>query len=812
MLFRKTLFIIDPTRKYLFDVNQNVTIKKLKRMIVAAADLNKVGLRIFHDGIEYTSLDDKALDELFPNLQLVEFTIQYSYDQVEDLEEIIDLKLLQYCNLHNGKYPYFYCFTCGKSICSDCLRTGEHDNHETKEKYDYLQGSRNLVEILFKDLNDMFKNAKGGNNDSIEELKAKVSFQYFPKLVEMVKQIEQKMLNLILFFLEKEKGNFKIIENNINLLKNHCQEGLDKLKKEIIIEDIIIDEDAFLTFHSKFKEIGNEKERFRDDIEKYKRFSDNFNIIKRIIEQTYKEIYNFLLKYLNITEFLDLKRQIETENIDVVDKEHIFQKLLSNVKKRSPSGVKYEPNTTIYPSTKEFKIEERKNPRVNFLLTSNQKEKGQNDLPSNMFFNASNNVGYLNNDINNKNNTTTYNYPENNNNNFASNTKAQEYTINNMSGPNQNSINQDRNYCIQNENANINVLKSSNPLQNTSNDNVNRFYNSNIINNDYTVNNFASSNLSNSKNKNNNVVQSNYYLRSRNINPVKESKEENENDIYEEIEEDEEGSKGSIYHVVCNIVPSKNQVILYNVDLDTTLRKNITFPKIIGITHFLEESAWVNHNNKLYILGGINDFSQSTKIFLEYDPVKESIKRLPDCKYNHSRHSLFAYDNQIFVVGGDRLECEKYDIINNEWKSLPNILFKQIYPVLYVHNDILYSFFGIDENIRKTDDAQKLNLKNSKSKWMRLNYKRNDCNLCVFGCGIAKIDDNSVLFLGGMDDTGVRNEAIKFDFSNLTAYKTNYVLEHNAYFKDSSLLKLSSKGYGNFSIDDKNPFLKIHVK
>ena len=147
---RQTLFIVDPTRKYLFDVNQNITIKKLKRMIVAAADLNKVGLRIFHDGVEYTAYDDSALDELFPDLQQVEFYLQYTYDQVEDLEEIIDLKLKQCCPEHKGKYPYFYCFTCGRSICNDCLKSGAHNNHETKEKYDYLQDSRNLVELLFK--------------------------------------------------------------------------------------------------------------------------------------------------------------------------------------------------------------------------------------------------------------------------------------------------------------------------------------------------------------------------------------------------------------------------------------------------------------------------------------------------------------------------------------------------------------------------------------------------------------------------------------------------------------------------------------
>ena len=758
---RQTLFIVDPTRQYLFDVNQNITIKKLKRMIIAAADLNKVGLRIFHDGVEYTNNDDDALDQLFPDLQKVEFDIRYSYDQVEDLEEIIDLKLKQYCPEHNGKYPYFYCFTCKKSICSDCLRSGAHNDHETKEKYDYLQESRNLVELLFKDLKDIFKNAKGINDESIEDLKAKVSVQFFPELVRMVKQIEQNMINLIVFFLEKEKGNFKTIENNVNLLKDHCEEGLDKLKKEIVIEDLMIDENVFLTFDSKFKEIGKEKEKFKEDIEKYKQFSKNLNLIQSIIEKTYKEIYNFLLKYLNDAELEDIKSKIDSENINVVDKNKIFEKLLSNIKKKQGSGTKYDSNinTNTYnlrsrkvppPNTKEFDIDENKNKKVNFLLSSTQKDNKDKNTPSNLFNtttslnNADQNV-ILNKDINPNTNLNCY---DSGNKNLAGQNENQ-----NMNDPNYNFI----------ENKKI-FLQAGNPSQNLINDN--------------------------------------------NINKAAETKEIN--DINEEkMEEEEESSKGPIYHVVCNIVPPKNEVILYNVDLNNIVHKNIEFSKITGLNHFLEESAWVNHNNKLYILGGADDFSKSTQIFLEYDPYKNTLKRLPDSKFTHSRHSLFAYNNQIFVVGGDRLECEKYDIINNEWSTLPNLSFKQIYPVLYVHNNILYSFFGIDENFKKTDNAQKLILKNNRSKWTKLIYKRNDCNLCVYGCGIAKISDDSILFLGGMDETGIRQDAIQFDFSNLNATKTNFIVEEKAYFKDSVLLKLSAKSYGNFSIEETNPFLQI---
>ena len=772
---RQTLFIVDPTRQYLFDVNQNITINKLKRMIVAAAELNKVGLRIFHDGVEYTNYGDSCLDQLFPDLQRVEFHLQFKYDQVEDLEEIIDLKLKQYCDIHNGKYPYFYCFTCGKSICSDCLRSGVHNNHDTKEKYDYLQESRNLVELLFKDLKDILKNAKGVNNESIEDLKGKVSIQFFPKLIEMVKQIENNMLNLILFFLEKEKDNFKTIENNVNLLKNHCKEGLDKLKQEIVIEDMMINEDVFLTFDSKFKEIGKEKEKFKEDIEKYKRFSENLNLIQNIIEKTYNEIYEFLLKYLDITEFENIKLKINEQNIGVIDKNEIFKKLLSNVKKRPGSELKDDNNKVnsntcflrsrnVPPAqTKEFNVDEGPKKRVNFLLTSTQKNnKSRNALNDDNNGNLTNNLPNYNNEYKNNNNLNN-NYKE-----FDDKNRNISSGLNIVGTPNDN-INQNQNID--------NFLKDQNP-------------------NNLTSFNSSSYNYNNPS-----------YIQTQNINTENSGRKQT-NEKYEEMEDDRE-EKGPIYTVVCNIIPSSDQIVLYNVDLDTIMRRKIEFSYTHGTTHFLDECAWVNFNNKVYILGGMNDFNQSTKIFLEYDPIKNIIRRLPDSINTHSRHSLFAYNNEIFVVGGDGLECEKYNIINNEWSNLPNLEFKQIYPVLYVHNNILYSFFGIDENTKKTDNAQKLNISNKRGKWVRLTYNRNGCNLCVYGCGIAKTGETCILFLGGMDDNGIRNDAIQFDFSNLTASKTNYVLEEKAYFKDSFLLRLSPKNYGNFSIDNRHPFLKI---
>ena len=839
----QTLFIVDKNRKYLFDVNQDILIKKLKNMISSASGLNKVGLRLFHEGKEYTEYDESSLDELFPNLDLIEFYIQYSYEQIDDIEEIINLKLKQFCNKHNGKYPYFYCFTCRNSICSDCLFSGAHKGHEIKEKYDYLQESKNLVELLFKDLKDILKNTKDNSNDSVEQLKAKVNIQFFPKLVDMVKQIEKKMMNLILFFLEKEKGNYNTIENNVKLLKSHCEEGLDKLKKEIVIEDMMLDENVFLTFDSKFKQIGNEKEKFKDDIEKYKKFSDNLFLIQSIIEKTYKEIYDFLNKYLIVAEFDDIKNKLNSQDISIIDKKIIFDKLLSNIKRKDLNELKVPIEENINDYNNSRKKNFAKNEKMNIdkddinngdLIKDNNNIEGkENYIEINTDINNYNNndeknkiraqkkknlifeSGYLNNNNvnNNLNNNTNYNYTnpfyQGAKNIINEPSKKEKSEINNYDNDND----YDADYIEEKEKDDYNNNKDNNNLNNINTKN----YRNNNLNNSRLEPHIMNLRSGNQKI---NFGQSNNNRLNENRNQYNENKIREEQDYNntqnimktkkEESDEDDLIYEGKIYNIVCNIVPPKNQVVLYDVDKDSIIRKEINFSPLLGLNHFLSECAWVNNNNKLYILGGVDDFSKSTKIFLEFDPIKDKIRRLPDSKYTHSRQSLFAYNDQIFVVGGDRLECEKYDINKNEWSILPNLSFKQIYPVLYVHNDVLYSFFGIDENIRKTDNIQKLNLKNSnKGKWQKVNYKRNKCNLNVFGCGIAKINDNSVLFLGGMDDNGIRDEAIQFDFNNLSAKKTEFLLEEKAYFKDSVLLRLSPNDFGNFSIEESNPFLKI---
>ena len=328
----KTIFILDKNRRYSFDVNQNITIRNLKKMIIAAASLGRAHLRIFHDGTEYTSKDEESLEFLFPTLEIIIFDLGISAESIDVYDDFISLKLnKEYCPLHYSKYPYFYCYTCGKSICSECVFSNAHNGHDYKEKYDYLQSGQELVSLLFKDLND---NIKGIDDQFTLELKDKIRIQFFSRLKKMVEEIERKLVEVLDEFIKRNKKNIEIVKNNMVNLREHCGEGLDELKDKICIEDMMLDEEIFLTFDKKFKDIASEKNKILKDIEEYKQFKQQLKIISNSVEKIYNEIYSFLDKYLTSDIYMKIMKEIDKIDIMPLSKKDIFYRILSDVKKR----------------------------------------------------------------------------------------------------------------------------------------------------------------------------------------------------------------------------------------------------------------------------------------------------------------------------------------------------------------------------------------------------------------------------------------------------------------------------------------------
>ena len=784
-IIRQTLFYVDKNRKYLFDVNQNITIHTLKKMIIAAANLGKINIKIFHDGIEYTNKDTSTLDELFPNIQKVDFTIQISYDNIEELDSLIKLKLKNYCDLHYGKFPYFYCYTCGKSICINCLNEGKHKDHDIKEKYDYLQNSKNLIEMLFYDLKNILDKAKNINENSVKELRNDVNVK-FSKLIDLIRLIENKMITIINSFLDKEKGNLKTIQNNVFLLKNHCAEGLDKLKSEIEIEDMMIDENIFLTFDRKFKEIACEKKEFEDDVNKFKEYSETLYLIKNIIGKSYEEIYKILMNYLNGPTLNEIQEKIKNQNIDVVDKKKIFDKLLSDIKRDD-----FHFHNSV-KQTQEFNLNDinNNNNNNNYNNINNPFQIQENDLLKNL--------EDKNNNYNNSNHHKTYHQPkfiiitnkndnDNNNfkNNFENNNITSNFPQNNSSFKNNNNnifqTFNDNKYLNSEEPKNLKTQSKyeSNNLNTTSKDNSN-------INNTFSLNNTGKKS----------------YLEEEEIG-INEKK-----DLEKQANFQYQTDKSLMK--IGQIIPYTKYIILYNSNKNIIRRRTIDFPIFSdGIQQFLNESAWVNFKNKLYIMGGDNENGTASNIFFIYDTINSNIIRGPNSLKSHLSHSLLVNDNYIYSIGGKDICCEVFDINLNKWNFLSSLNHIQQYPILYIYKNYLYSFFGLNELNEPTDIIQRLNLNNPFGKWEDFQYIRNGLNCKFYGAGIIKVNEDEIYFMGGKDEKGIRNNVILFNFINKSFSQTHFALEEKVYFKESYLLKIKKDVYGNFSMEKHNPFLQI---
>jgi len=327
----KAIFIVDKDRRYSFDVNQTIKIHYLKKIIIAAANLGH-NLRLFHEGQEYTDYESETLLELFPSLDVIIFDLELSYENIEELDDIIKLKLTdKYCPLHFSKYPYFYCHTCKKSICSECYKSGAHKNHDVKEKYDYLQSSQNLVKNIFGNVGDM---GVGQEDEYYLKLKEKIKFKYFDSLIKMLKEIEGNLALLVEEFVKKNKKNIEKIKKNMIQVRNYVAEGFDDLKDKISIEDMMLDEEIYLTFDSKYKDVIKNKNKILGDIETYNQFKQKLKILEDNIESIYNEIYSFLEKYRDKEVYNEISNKVNEKGVLPVSKKYLDNIMLSDVKKK----------------------------------------------------------------------------------------------------------------------------------------------------------------------------------------------------------------------------------------------------------------------------------------------------------------------------------------------------------------------------------------------------------------------------------------------------------------------------------------------
>ena len=669
---RQTVFILSPTLSYTFDVNQTIQIHYLKKMIAAAAHLRKGSFNIYHEGKDYTDQDESKLVELFPNIQKVVFTLQQC--EVEELEDsVMKVRITSYCPFHEYKHLSFYCFTCKKSICSLCVLSKEHAGHDYREKADYLQASKHLVDLAFKNNPTFNSDPKLEYKVSNEMIlfRENMRMVMFKTLQELLGKVEAKLNEMIDFYNKINNESCMNLQDNIHLIRNYCAKGLDQLKEDICIQKILIDESVFLTFDSKYRTLyTTQNEKFDKDIKKFKALNSEIVLpLKEFVNKTYHDIYTVLISKIEANEYEYYKKLISEKQIKLIDEKEIINQI-------SPSN------------GSEGKSQEKKRPYSTFI----------NDI-TNAINNHKSNSGQ-------KRNST-------------SNIPLPAYTIDSLSDKGANSTTQQ--------------------ISNTDNNSITA------------------------------------------------------GSITQEFNQKIQKTPAGLQHIMIPIKGTKKVKIVYNVNKEET--KDIQFELFLGTNSFFSSSAHCNHKNFLFVTGGLEMRgieSSSSNSFFKYDLFINKVFRLPNMNTARHNHSMLESPNHLYAVGGARTNtAERYDFTMASWVKLPPMKFQRQFPILWIYEDYLYAFFGLDENGQYLETIERLSLSNfSKKGWELVKYSNPQrLNLKLYGAGISEIS-GSLYFFGGMKEGKAVNTIFFYDFDSSEFQTDEQDLDWNEYFNETKLFLL----------------------
>ena len=734
----KTIFHIDDTkgRVYNIDMNEDTDMNHIKSIIQMTARVNKLGLRLFHKAtdIEYTKYTDETLEELFPHLETIEFfaIIDRSFRLEEEHNQ---LKMGKTCEIHPHKYCIFYCFDCQKSLCSKCVGSGEHQDCSFSEKFDYLKPSVKLVDNMFSDIDNLVDQVSSNNDNKsdIEQLKLKLKMNYFPSLQDMLKKIEAKVMEQIDYYNSHCTVTVNSVKNNSVKLKKSCIEGLDELKYQIDIENMLKDEGVFLHFDAKVKQMTDEKGKIYEDTQKLQNVVKTFNHIKQKLEVVFNEIRAFLDQYLELSVYDDIKRSCNENHVSELNETGVMNKLLSHFKKSKGK---------IISEAKVFGTGKKSAHMMN---------------NSSFLAKALGTTVFKNMDNHNQTNQVT-------NGIFEDNKPNEDFTYSNG---------------VQGGHSH-NTTKYATMLDQSNNNN-------NTIN------------YSDSKNNSNNrLTNSGYKDKEYSFISEKMSLEINEKNI----------DKSKLIWII-KACQKDNKIIVF-VDGDPNIETKvmdrfITFnPETHGISAFLPNITFINTGKGLYISGGETTPGQGSDMFLYYNPLNNQIQRREDMLEKKFGHSLVCYNDFIYSVGGYKTNsCERFDTKhgNGKWTRLSSMISEERQkPILYVHNNFLYAFFGYS-NGQYLNTVERVNLKNAKCKWEQVPYNNaeNIENLGRVGSAIIPNSVDGSIFIVAGKNSEVLSQLLKFDFSNNTFTPYEFTLEEQAHFSESNFLKLDDNDYGLFN-------------
>ena len=231
----------------------------------------------------------------------------------------------------------------------------------------------------------------------------------------------------------------------------------------------------------------------------------------------------------------------------------------------------------------------------------------------------------------------------------------------------------------------------------------------------------------------------------------------------------------------------------------------LKFPENFGFNIFFLDCAHCNctSNKCLYVTGGIESTSEQKRsnVLLCVDITKpDELKVVKKSSMNYGRcgHTMVSEGKFVYVCGGeDSNSVERYDIENDVWEILPNMISKRMYPILYVHNGYLYAFFGKSKNNDYPCSIERLNISvNSNIKnpcWeMVIFSNQKNIDLRYYGCALHEIND-LLYFFGGKCNEKTSDQIFFYNFESRFFEKEDSNVMWKEYFRENKLHQIGER-------------------
>ena len=744
-LIRKAQFILPNERIYTLEFDNNIQMQELKLMIQKAAHIKRRNFHLFSNGEEYTQYNTEIFGSLFPNQDLVIFTLELGKDDDNILENELILQTNSACNLHPDKFLLYYCFTCGNSICSDCFNIGTHKNHIIQDKCFYLLPSKYLVDKIFINFNI---------SEDLSEFKKKMNSIMFQELFNMLKKIQEKCNKLIDEYNQVNITSLNNIRNSVRDIKISCIKILDELKDEIGIKNIIKNEDIFIEFDKIYKELGKtQNEQFQKNLNNFNELNKNISIlVQNLIKQIYSNIYKTLNDMLIDNQYENIQNQINNKLIKP------YEEINNNIIKKKRNTI---INTTNNINSNNFAkaIAASVQKKLNSFPGQNKENIQEMKTIINPFISSQQDI-----DINiNQNNKTEIINPF-----------QVKFGYNNITVPNNLPNNVDKvSFGIEKEpkkeltQIKINISKDESNINNIND--TSQISNTNIINQTQqpiykTIETQTIINSNIIPDNNNNNFETIKYIQSINNNII-----QSENEL--RLKTDIKKYLNTKYILSPISQTNSIKIITSNIKEESTLP--VKFPENFGFNTFLLDCAhcFCELNNCLYVSGGIESTTEKNKsnVLLCIDITQKDelkVKKMANMNIARNGHSMISENKYIYIIGGeDNNTVERYDIENDIWDILPSMISKRMYPILYINNGYLYAFFGKFKNGEYPCSIERLNLNNNneniKPAWEMILFS-NPKNIDVRIYGSAVLDYNGMLYFFGGNVNGINTNKIFF--------------------------------------------------